>query len=148
MITLTATEVLEKIKDGITQTLRMPQIRVVPKMGPKNFVRQGDLYLTLGDPQNCGRLLDTLQLVPGNTTGSRHCVVESPHVRVYESLEKPLVVTKNRITKTLRFPGPIIIADQPFSISHPKHGWMTKMQAGCIQSWQQSDYLRQRPVLD
>src|SRR3990167_11311968 len=98
MLTITATEVLDKLHEGIERSLKMPKIRTVGKFGPESFVRQGDLYLTLGDPKNCGRLLETLQLVPGNTTGSRHCVVESPHVRIYESLEKPIVATVDRIT--------------------------------------------------
>lgn len=146
--TLTAPQVLEIIKERIQTTLKMNQVSVVGEIPKSGYIRQGDLYITLGDIANKGSKRDSLQLVPGNTTGSRHCIIDSPHVTSYESLAKPFEISVNRENKIARFPGPLIIALSEWSVNHPKHGWMTKIFAGVFQTWNQCDYTRQRQVRD
>lgn len=141
-------EALETIKSSIANSLKMVQVREVGQMKPGQFIRQGDLYIDVGDIKNKGAARKELQLVPGNTTGSRHCVIESPHVQIFESLAPAITIQIGSDTKIARFPGPLIIATQDFSISHPKHGWMSRICKGIYQTWQQCDYMRQRAQLD
>ena len=146
--TITATEALAMIKENISATLKMVQVRTVGEMTKSQYIRQGDLYLTIGNIEDKGAIRTSLQLVPGNTTGSRHCITESPYVTSYESLAKPITIAINGETKIARFPGPLIVALSEWSINHPKHGWMTKIFQGVFQAWQQCDYTHQRQVKD
>jgi hypothetical protein len=148
--TITASATLEKIKEGINKLKKMPQVREIPDFPIGKVGRQGDLYFQRINPEEAkkGGLRKSLQLVPGNTIGSSHCVVESPHVSTYESLESPVSRNFDGDQKIVRFPGPVIVALQVFSISHKKHGWMAKLPAGVYQTFQQCDYTRQRAAKD
>lgn len=150
--TITIEQSLEMLKESVSASLKMPKVRTIGELPIGGFFRQGDLYVDWGDIANKGALRKQLQLVAGNTTGSRHCVVDSPYVKVYESLAKPFTIETKQGTKIARFPGPLIVALAEWSISHPKHGWMTKAPASgelrCFQTWQQADYLRQRATKD
>ncbi len=145
---ITAPEALNKIKDNIEKLRKMPQVREVVDLPIGNVVRQGDLYIQRVESAEKGALRTSLQLVPGNTIGSSHSVVESPHVKTFESLAKPVTETFGLDRKIVRFPGPVIVALKPFSISHKKHGWMSQLPAGTYQTFQQCDYTRQRAAKD
>lgn len=54
-----------------------------------------------------------LQLAPGNTQGSRHCL---------DSLDGILLYTKPNPTP---LDGPVIHADREFTVLHPEHGHVT-----------------------
>jgi hypothetical protein len=146
--TITAPQALERIRENMQATLKMVQVRVVGKLPKNGYIRQGDLYLTIGNIADKGAIRTSLQLVPGNTAGSRHCIVESPHVTSYESLAKPVTIDIDGNQKIARFPGPLIVALSEWSITHPKHGWMTKIFEGVFQSWQQCSFTHQRPTKD
>lgn len=76
-------------------------------------VRQGDVYLTriAAVPAAASPVKKPgLQLAPGTTQGSRHCIRSLDGVTVFR-LEQPGPLD-----------GPIIEARQAFAVDHPEHG--------------------------
>ena len=87
--------------------------RAIEVMDIGDEVRQGDIYITMidGKPAGAKQIKDAiLQLAPGNTQGSRHCLRSFEGVKLF-ALDNPGPLD-----------GPIIVADQPFTIDHPEHG--------------------------
>ena len=103
-------------------------------------IRQGDIYITrLKDaPKGVVPLAPTsesgYQLAPGNTKGSRHCV-SSTNVKAF-TLEKPGITD-----------GPVIVASDRFSLTHPEHAWFD-LPAGTYQVTYQLDFVRQQRSKD
>lgn len=60
-----------------------------------------------------------IQLVPGTTQGSRHCL---------DSLEG---VTVYRLRNATPLDGPLLEFSEPRSILHPEHGDVTNLPPGC-----------------
>ncbi len=80
---------------------------------PGDCWRQGDVYITLlGDVPTGATAEDTpsLQLVPGSTQGSRHCLDALDGVLVY------------RVADAGPLDGPVLHCTQERTITHPEHG--------------------------
>lgn len=95
----------EKIKNDSPQ--RFPEAG-----SPGDFVRQGDVYITLLDrvPAKAKKIEPRPQLAPGNTQGSRHCLDKLTGIEMYE-LEQPSA-----------YDGPVLSATEEVTVTHPEHG--------------------------
>lgn len=117
------------------------EVRVVPKKAFKvgKTIRQGDLYVTrLSDKttpiDGCKVFPGETQLIPGNTKGSRH--VAHGNIKVYFK------------TQNVSFTeGPMIIASEDFTITHPEHAHF-KLPKGTYQVNYQTDLIRKNRVKD
>lgn len=107
-------ETAERIKSDAKQ--KFPEAASVG-----DFVRQGDVYITLLGSVPPGAIRDDkplLQLAPGNTQGSRHCLSSLNSTTVY------------RLQNPTPYDGPILEVKRPVTITHPEHGhW--RLPAGC-----------------
>lgn len=87
--------------------------RVIEVMDVGDEVRQGDVYLTMIGKVPAGAVLvksPGVQLAPGTTQGSRHCLRSLDRVRLWEVKDAgPL-------------DGPIIEVSVGCVIDHPEHG--------------------------
>lgn len=117
---------LEKIQPG------MP-VAITSAAAPGDAVRQGDLYLVVVDKvpldyeEKKGKFV---QLVPGQTQGSKHCLDGLCGVRIFlppkwdeESLE-----------------GPCLILSEERTVLHPTHGSVTIAAGLVIQCIYQREY--------
>ena len=124
----------EKIKNDELQ--RFPEAASVG-----DYVRQGDIYIIFLDcvPSDAIRVATPqLQLAPGSSQGSRHCLSTLDGVDIY-SLPDPTV-----------YDGPVIRCTTEVTVTHPEHGnWL--LPVGCYAiSYQRTedDKGRQRRVRD
>ena len=87
---------------------QIQDVRFVRTCGPKDEIRQGDVYLyrLQHSPQTTGEL-ETRQLAEGETSGSRHIVVD--HAALF-----------HRPT-TDPLEGPFLLARERCVIEHPEH---------------------------
>lgn len=124
----------EKIRNDATQ-----QFPVAASVG--DSWRQGDVYVTLIDGVPSGMKIDakpSLQMAPGNTQGSRHCL---------DSLDG---VTVHRLSNPEMLDGPVIVLNRERTLTHPEHGDVI-LPAGTYQiSYQQNldELERAQRVLD
>jgi hypothetical protein len=96
----------EEIRNDATQ-------RFPAAASPGDCWRQGDVYITLLDALPRGAALveqPALQLVPGTTQGSRHCLDSLEGVAVY------------RLAKAGPLDGPVLECRVERTITHPEHG--------------------------
>jgi len=80
---------------------------------PGDCWRQGDVYITLlGELPNAVELVaePALQLVPGTTQGSRHC------------LDSLVGVVVHRVSDAGPLDGPVIECKCERTVTHPEHG--------------------------
>lgn len=79
-------------------------------------IAQGDLYLVIIDELPDGYTVRTdksLQLVPGNTVGARHCLVENSPCQVFDPAG---------FSDTYEgLMGPVLVTDGPTEVAHPTH---------------------------
>jgi hypothetical protein len=110
----------EKIRNADPATIEV--------MSPGDNVRQGDIYIVLLDckPAEASPFKGR-QLAPGNTQGSRH-IVEGD-CRLFTPTEADAIRILTGLvpaTKAHRqFLGPVIVAAEPVTITHPEHGHRT-----------------------
>ena len=95
----------EKIKSDETQ--RFPDAA-----SAGDCCRQGDVYLMLLDkiPPGAQKVVTPVQLAPGNTQGSRHCLDSTEGVVAYQ------------LKDGTEFDGPILKLNCERTITHPEHG--------------------------
>lgn len=142
---LTALEVFEKIEERSKSSIKKELIR--DKMEIGQYVRQGDIYITRIPKITSNIEVESRQLAPGFTKGSRHIVIDSPKIKLFKGYFGPSHF------KGLNFPefakGPQIKADVDLVITHPEHAHI-KLLIGpaCYQVTYQIDYERQQRVLD
>lgn len=134
MTTLTAIEKLQrhtaKIRNGKHRVKPGQPIRFPEAAAHGDFIRQGDLYLILIEnttsfagysvvesPRDIDR-----QLVPGNTTGAKHCLDSLKGV----TLLRPVEWTG----ETLQ--GPLLRLSQERVVMHPTHGAVTLLAGTTI----------------
>lgn len=134
-------DVQEVVKTIQKSAKTMPEVRVCPEMKVGQFARQGDIYVELVESASKGKPMNSRQLAPGTSKGSRHIVQDLEGVKVFES-------TVSNIGNRARFQiGPVIEADKDFCITHPEHAWM-KLKKGVYQVWYQLDFSRKQKVQD
>jgi hypothetical protein len=97
---------------------------VIEAIEPGDVIRQGDIYLVaLAKPLE-GKPYGSRQLAPGTTQGSRHIV--DGKCRVIEPDRTTATKALNHLIPTTtgveQFLGPVILADEPITITHPEHG--------------------------
>lgn len=115
--------------------------RVIHRMKLQQAVRQGDIYLVKID-RDVSKLqpLDTQQLIPGTSQGSRH--VAEPPARLFVDDNKVL----DGIAPTaLR--GPVVDSSERFLVTHPEHAHIS-LPKGTYQVLYQLDFQAQRRVAD
>lgn len=102
-------ESVEKIKNDEPQ--RFPEAA-----SPGDAFRQGDIYITRlkGIPKEAEQLENfQLQLAPGDTKGSRHCLDSYAGVEMYE------------LENANALQGPVFKTTEERTITHPEHGDVT-----------------------
>lgn len=88
----------------------------VANRSPGDMWAQGDIgILCLAELPNDAEFdpKPQSQLSPGNTQGSRHCIVDLPAVKIY------------RLKSATVLDGPIVDAPCGFKVDHPEHGAIT-----------------------
>lgn len=96
--------------------------RLPAQAGGTIFAQQGDVYLRkLGDvPADASQIAPYLQLVPGESLGSRHTLDSLDGVQMFLPAQRtPLQ-------------GPILVLSQMRHIVHPKHGDICGIPAGAV----------------
>ena len=76
-------------------------------------IRQGDIYITLLKSVPHGSAIvkePSMQLAPGTTQGSRHCLSSLDGVTVY------------RLKDPTPYDGPVLKVTEPVIVDHPEHG--------------------------
>lgn len=126
--------IVEKAKE-----LAVQDKRTVLEIAPGKVVRQGDIYIhCVSGSHKRGQELKTRQLALGESMGSRH-IAEAP-ARVYEGLNAPDWARTELL-------GPCIVADLPFTITHPEHAHIA-LPAGVYQVTHQMDARTKKRVID
>jgi hypothetical protein len=117
------------------------EVRVISEdaMTVGKTIRQGDIYLTRIGAAPKGLTPypaneSGYQLAPGSTKGSRHCVSKT-NVEAFTQ-EKPGIID-----------GPIVVAKDRFSLTHPEHAWFD-LPAGTYKVTYQLDFVRQQRSKD
>lgn len=113
MTVLETTKVLKSIQNKAEQ-IKSNATRKFPEAASiGDCWRQGDIYITLLDkiPNNYKETKNpNLQLAPGTTQGSRHCLDSLRGVTVYVN-ENPKMLD-----------GPVLCCKKERTITHPEHG--------------------------
>lgn len=109
---LTAQKSYERIVSR-AEAIKSDDHHRVETMSTGDAWRQGDVYLVAlrGIPAGVQRVdKPELQLAPGTTQGSRHCVESLAGIKIY------------RAGSATPLDGPIIDAPQGCRVNHPEHG--------------------------
>lgn len=134
MTTTIKTIAAELVKRASKVAKRVDQ-RFSEAASPWDYCRQGDVYCTALAcvPRNTVRVSSpVLQLAPGTTRGSRHCLDSLAGIEVYAYKEPS------------EFDGPILKFNEERTITHPQHGnWI--FPAGSIVA---VSYQRTQDALD
>jgi len=118
-----------------------PRVISTPSAKINEWVRQGDVYLIRIEKKPKGVAPTAVrQLAPGTTQGSRHCV--SAEVKCFAQTETFVEHMGRRLLA-----GPIIVAKDRFTVSHPEHDWHD-LPAGTYQVAYQMNWQQQRAVRD
>lgn len=84
-------------------------------MAPGDYHRQGDVYFTKLEkmPDGCAKAEAQVQLAPGTTQGSRHCLESLSGVEFF------------RAAQATELDGPVLKCEKPITVNHPEHGTVT-----------------------
>lgn len=133
-----AAQVVEKVRTS-ADSLKNTDIRTPGSMSPGDFGRQGDLYFTALDRVPKGAKLDekpSLQLAPGETQGSRHCLDSLEGVKVY------------RVPSANAIQGPVLDLTEARTVEHPEHAHV-RLEPGVYAVTHQRSYAEElRAVRD
>lgn len=109
---LTAEQSLTQIQTH-AETIKNDEHQVVGAMSPGDVWAQGDIGIVFLDkkPKGCTLIANpSLQLAPGTTQGSRHCLESLDGLKLFQlSDANPLE-------------GPVIDAPNGMRVNHPEHG--------------------------
>lgn len=109
-------------------------------------VHQGDVYLhRVADDHPRGDKLGTRQVAVGTTVGSRH-IVEGD-VEVFAGKKLPPGVKVPSWTTERDLLGPVVVAKEAFTLTHPEHAHH-RLPAGTYQVTYQADYTTRSRVQD
>jgi len=106
-------EHIKAIQDTAEEIRNDSEQRFPEAASPGDCWRQGDLYITLladipADTEKVKK--PELQLVPGSTQGSRHCLDSLSGVTCYQ------------ITDSDQLAGPVLNLTKERTLTHPEHG--------------------------
>jgi len=133
----TAIEIHKEVEKKATSTLK--NNLKVNTIKINQWVRQGDIYIRRIENITGKVPLESRQLAPGNTKGSRHVIPDSIHVNIFEGY-----VGKD-IHNFMK--GPQIEAKEEFTVTHPEHAHMT-LPKGNYQVTYQLDFAKQERAKD
>lgn len=123
----------------------MPEVRVIPEMKIGQVVRQGDIYIErVAALEGKGKAVQSRQLAPGTSKGSRHIVSESESVTLWET--KPTLNGKAAFQV-----GAGIEAEGDVTVTHPEHAWIKILGDKVKRFYQvffQADYARKERAKD
>ncbi len=107
----TAVSVYRDIKKH-AESIRNDESHELEVMSPGDCWAQGDLLIVSLEsvPAGCAPIKAERQLAPGNTQGSRHCLVSLDGVEMFQ-LPEPNALD-----------GPVFRTDRKLVIDHPEHG--------------------------
>lgn len=111
VLTMDAVEVLRDIQSHEVLISNQPQ--AFPEAASdSDYFRQGDVYVWRRDvlPKGLQKVKVRLQLAPGTSKGSRHCLDSSDGVTMYHDPNGDALQ------------GPWFVVTKPLSIPHPEHG--------------------------
>lgn len=116
------------------------EVRKILEIKVGQVVRQGDIYVHCVEARHArGKKTENRQLAMGKSRGSRH--VAEGTVEVFEGTTAPEWCRRGT------FLGPVIVAAQPFTITHPEHAYV-ELPAGVYQVTHQMDARTADRVLD
>jgi len=106
--------VIEKITERAKQLAKPGPVKY-GALAPGDYHRQGDVYFTKlpGVPSGCAKAEAQIQLAPGTTQGSRHCLESLRGVEFF------------RAPNATELDGPIVQCEHPITVNHPEHGTVT-----------------------
>lgn len=111
-----ASDVLEQVEQAAQAKAKPDPVRY-GSMAVGDFHRQGDVYLrrhNLKTMRGLSRVeKPDLQLAPGDTQGSRHCLDSLDGITLYSRPDATAL------------DGPLIVAEREFTVLHPEHGNVT-----------------------
>lgn len=109
---LTAERSLEQITSH-AEAIKNDEHQVAGEMSVGDVWAQGDVGIVRLEslPEGCTPIAEpSLQLAPGNTQGSRHCLESLEGVRLFQ-LSNPSPIE-----------GPVVDAPNGMRVNHPEHG--------------------------
>ena len=131
-------EQVARIRDGKEENVKpgSPE-RFTAAASKGDCIRQGDLYLVIGDaiPGDGFKLIENhddlnKQLVPGNTQGSKHCLDSLVGVKLYrpEKFDNESTI------------GPVLELSHDRVVQHPTHGHVTLLAGTIVECHYQREY--------
>src|ERR1700722_16314667 len=111
-VTLTAADSLRRVQESAERIDRGKPQRFPEAASAGDTFRQGDLYFTLLEQVPTDAIREKapdLQLAPGTTQGSRHCLDSLQGVRVF------------RLAEPTPLDGPILELAEQRTVEHPEH---------------------------
>ncbi len=136
---LTATESLAKIQQAVEQIDKRKEQNFPNAATNNDYFRQGDLYIFIRDsiPRDCIEVKNpSLQLAPGTTQGSRHCLDSLKGVSIYQQANGDALQ------------GPWLKITIPRIIKHPQHGDVKLITSICEIVYQRAFAEELKRVLD
>ena len=123
--------------------MRSDELRT-PNLSPGDFVRQGDLYIYAlpSIPERVKPITAELQLAPGTTQGSRHCLDSLKGVRMYRQVDQ----NNNLIENPLQ--GPIMDLANDCTVTHPEHAHIKLAPGAYVVTYQRDLSKESARVLD
>lgn len=115
MATITATKAYQQVANH-AEKIKNDEPQRVETCSPGDAWAQGDILLVFLEvlPYGCKvSPKPELQLAPGTTQGSRHCLDSLEGIKVYW-IENPTPLD-----------GPVIESEREFTLQHPEHGDVT-----------------------
>ena len=145
--------------DTKTKTMAREAVKSVMDSAPEADVRvcrravagatvlqQGDVYLHCVESTHPrGKETGQRQVAVGSTVGARH--VATGPVRVFEGRQLPACVNPALDVPDAEYLGPVVVADDEWTLEHPEHAAHT-CPAGTWQVTYQVDPVERRRVLD
>lgn len=130
------TEKANAIKNNADPIKPGQPVRISEAASIGDFVRQGDLYLIVAEKPPTGYVkatakTKTVQLVPGNTEGSKHCLDSLDSVDLYYPSDWPNAES---------LAGPLVKAKSEVTVLHPTHGSVTIPAGMAVQCGYQREY--------
>jgi hypothetical protein len=109
----------ESIRNTSPQSVQTMEVGDEWRQGDCRIIRLSDSFCR----EHGGMLQEVKrpdeQLAPGNTQGSRHCLARMEGVKFY------------RLKDATPLDGPVIETPVENSVTHPEHGHVINMPAGC-----------------
>jgi hypothetical protein len=145
--TATATAVAEAVR-VVEASAADPEVRIIRRIEVGQAIQQGDVYLhSVADDHSRGKQIgiESVQIALGTGNGARH--VAEGAVRVYAGTTLPPGVSAPDNVAASEICGPMVVADEPWTLTHPEHPHH-RLPAGSYQTTYQYDAQTMRRVQD